>query len=97
MTIPCRYIEEEKLVAVEVTLPDGTTRHLVLPATEWGKKTAKEFVAAVNSREALLNAAKLGLKAYLRLPIGPDIEAIVMPEMEDLEEAITQAEVLNGK
>ena len=41
---------------------------------------------------ALLEAAKRAVKAYLRLPIGPDVEAIVMEEMEDLENAIALAE-----
>lgn len=40
----------------------------------------------------LLKAAKKVMKAYLRLPIGPDVEAIVIDEMEELELAIAQAE-----
>jgi len=47
--IKCRYIEEEKLVAVEFTLWDGTTRHLVLPPTEQGKELAQEIVGILNS------------------------------------------------
>lgn len=37
----------------------------------------------------LVELGKRVLRAYLRLPIGPDVEAIVMPEMEELEEALS--------
>jgi hypothetical protein len=42
--INCKYIEEEKLVCVEFLIPDGTTRILALPPTEWGKALAKKIV-----------------------------------------------------
>lgn len=44
--------------------------------------------------KALVADGKLVLKAYLRLPIGPDVEAIVMPEMEELEEALSNFQKL---
>src|SRR5260221_1301946 len=53
---------------------------------------ARVIINTINNYEALLRVAKRVLKAYLRLPVGPDLEAIVMPEIEDLEQVVIQAE-----
>ena len=49
MKVECKFEEDKDLNAVKFTLKDGTTRHLVLPKNDYGKKYGQFVEKAVNS------------------------------------------------
>lgn len=78
-----RIVDEQGGLVADVKYAKATTAEAMADA---------EFISrAVNSHEALLEAAKKVVKEYSALPInGP--ETVIIKSIDDLQEAIAQAE-----